>query len=125
MVRHRTGTRACPARFRSETASKIGEAARLYRLTGEARYAEWAAGQLDFYAENYEKFPRLPKPRAGSKMMFQSLDEATMLTRFIDAVRLLGDAAPADRRRRWFEGLFRPQCELLNGTMQTIHNIAC
>jgi hypothetical protein len=42
--------------FRSRNGDKMVEAARLWRLTGERRYAEWAAAQLDFYAVNYEKW---------------------------------------------------------------------
>ena len=44
-------------RFRSLHASRIEEAAQLYRLTGERRYAEWVQAQLDFYGDNYEKWP--------------------------------------------------------------------
>ena len=35
-------------RFRSLHMERIQDAARLYRLTGDATYADWAAGQLDF-----------------------------------------------------------------------------
>lgn len=112
-------------RFRTTNASMMGEAARLFRLTGERAYADWAAGQLDFYAANYRKFPRAPKPNPGTQMMWQSLDEATILTRFIEAARLLDGFAGPDRKRAWLDGLFRPQCDLLAQTRRDIHNIAC
>lgn len=112
-------------RFRTQNASMTTEAARLFRLTGERAYAEWAARQLDFYAANYKKFPRLPKPRPGTQMMWQSLDEATMLGEFVEAARLLDGFAAPERKRAWLERLFRPQCELLGQTLQTVHNIAC
>ncbi|WP_165075965.1 heparinase II/III domain-containing protein [Paludisphaera rhizosphaerae] len=112
-------------RFRTQNASLMPEAARLFRLTGERAYADWAAGQLDFYAANYKKFPRLPKPQPGTQMMYQSLDEATMLSRFVETARLLDDFATPERKRAWLEGLFRPQCELLAQTRRDIHNIAC
>src|SRR5262249_50771701 len=38
--------------FRDRHVEMMRHAAALYRLTGETRYAEWAAGQMDFYADN-------------------------------------------------------------------------
>lgn len=117
--------------FRSRHAERILEAARLYRLTNGKRYADWAADQLDFYAEHFRDFPAAEKGRSPSdwrsrpRLMWQSLDEANVLTRHVQAVRLLGDAVSQDRRRAWFEKLFRPQCEGLEASLLTIHNIAC
>ena len=41
------------ARARESNFEKLLEASRMYRLTDDRRYAEWAAGQIDFYADNY------------------------------------------------------------------------
>jgi hypothetical protein len=111
--------------FRGEHAEMMRRAASLYRLTGEEKYAEWAAGQLDFYAENYATWPKGEKKTGGSHLMYQSLDEATVTIEHVQAVRMLGAYAKPARKAMWFEKLFRPQCELLNGHMKTIHNIAC
>lgn len=109
--------------FRSRHAAKLVEAAQLYRLTGERRYADWTASQLDFYATNYTRWPE--KPGRGCRLMWQSLDEAVNLVKFVTAVRLLGDAVGAPQKRRWFEGFFGPQAAMLESTFQRIHNIAC
>jgi len=115
-------------RFRTAHAAKIREAAILYRVTGDEKYAAWVAAQLDFYADNFEKWPPQDKGGKGtmpSRLMHQSLDEAMVMTQHLHAVRLLGDYARPERRRAWLEKLFRPQCAMLDVSLQTIHNIAC
>ena len=97
------------------------EAARLFRLTGDLKYAQWAADQLDFYADNYEQW----STRSGTHFMYQSLDEAVILTRWLTTARALGDFVPAQQKEGWSRKLFQPQARLLNTTLQTIHNIAC
>jgi oligo-alginate lyase len=110
--------------FRSRHMTKIEEAARLYRITGDVRYAEWAAGQLDFYADNYERWP-LGTPRGTPvRLSVQSLDEAVNLIKLTDAARLLFDWAGADRRQGWYDKFFKPESELLDRSYQIIHNIA-
>lgn len=113
--------------FRGRHAGMILDAVRLYRLTGETRYAEWAASQIDFYAEHFLEWPL---KRAGDgtpccRLAWQSLDEAVNLVRYVNAARLLEPYAAPERRRAWIEKLFRPEAELLDQTMQRIHNIAC
>ncbi len=110
--------------FRSAHQSMMLEAARLYRLTGEAKYRDWAAGQLDFYASNYMKWP-LQTQRNKSRLMHQSLDEANALTRFVQTARTLGDSAPEAKRKLWYEDLFKPMALLLEESLQRVHNIAC
>lgn len=108
--------------FRSRHTEKVLEAARLWRVTGERKYADWAASQLDFYAENWSKWP-IQTEKTKARLMHQSLDDANVLVRLVNAARLLD--APQERRERWIRDLFRPQAELLDETMQRIHNIAC
>ena len=108
--------------FRSRHTEKVLEAARLWRVTSERKYADWAASQLDFYAENWSKWP-IQTAKSKARLMHQSLDDATTTVRLVNAARLL-DVAP-ERRERWIRDLFRPQSELLDETMQRIHNIAC
>ncbi|MGH7951384.1 MAG: heparinase II/III domain-containing protein, partial [Limisphaerales bacterium] len=107
--------------FRMKNADMMVEAARLFRLTGETRYAKWAAEQLDFYADNYDQW----KVHNGVHFMFQSLDEATILTRWVAAARTLNNYVTAEQKKRWSENLFEPQAHLLEKTFQVIHNIAC
>lgn len=109
--------------FRTRHAVKLVEAAQLFRLTGERDYADWVASQLDFYATNYTRWPE--KPGRGCRLMWQSLDEAVNLVKFVNAVRLLDESVTAEQRRRWFEQFFQPQATMLETTFQRVHNIAC
>lgn len=113
--------------FRNRHAQKIVDAARLFRLTGESRYAEWAAAQLDFYAANFEKWPLKTNSdgKPCCRLSWQSLDEAVNLVRYVTAARQLGDFPSAGRRTLWIDKLFRPEALILNATFQRIHNIAC
>lgn len=116
-------------RFRITHGEKIADAARLFRLTEEARYAEWAAAQLDFYADNFEKWPLQKRGQgiwqSAARLFFQPLDEAVNLIRHISAAQTLGDFVTPERKRRWRDGLFGPQAEILEASFQSIHNIAC
>ena len=110
--------------FRTNHAQHILNAAMLYRLTGEQKYADWAAGQLDFYADNYATWPK-QSDRPGIHFMWQSLDEAVDLIKYVGAARTLGDYVTPERKQHWFTTLFQPECTLLDVTMHSIHNIAC
>jgi len=109
--------------LRSRNGTQMVEAARLWRLTGEKKYFEWAASQLDFYAVNLEKWPL--QGNGNARLMYQSLDDAVMLVRFVDAARLLGAEVNAERRQLWAGKLFRPMAQLLGKSLQRVHNIAC
>ena len=109
--------------FRGRHASMMVEASRLFRLTGEEKYAMWAAEQLDFYAANWGRWP-LQTAHNPSRLMFQSLDDATVLRQHVETARTLGDWVTADQRTLWFTKLFKPTAELLNQSMERVHNIA-
>ncbi len=110
--------------FRSRNGERMIDAARLWRLTGDRRYAEWASAQLDFYAANYEKWP-IQTSKSKSRLMHQSLDDANMLVRFIKVARTLDSYPSPERRKQWQDKLFRPMALLLDETFQRVHNIAC
>ena len=110
-------------RFRSLHTQKMVQAARLWRLTGDSRYAEWGIRQLNFYAENYEKWP-LQTEKGKSRLMFQSLDEANVLVRLVEAARLVDGRATPQQRQAWVEKLLRPMALLVDETLQRVHNIA-
>jgi len=109
--------------FRGQHVETMVRAARLWRLTGEERYATWAMGQMDFYADNYLKW-EAPQPKQGARLFWQSLTEASNLVKFTEMVRLLGDKVPAAQRQRWRSTFFDPEVKVLNANFQTIHNIA-
>jgi oligo-alginate lyase len=109
--------------FRSRHADMIQRAARLYRVTGNEKYAEWAAGQLDFYAQHYLEWQPQRKDQ-GARLYWQTLDEATNGTKYIDTVRLLDGWITPARKQLWWEMFFKPESEVLDGGYQSIHNIA-
>ncbi|MCC6262619.1 MAG: heparinase II/III family protein [Bryobacterales bacterium] len=117
--------------LRSRNANYMLDAARMWRLTGELPYFDWAAGQLDFYAANLANWP-IQTSKSKSRLMHQSLDDAVMLVRFVNTARLLeGDVPPARRedwnarRQRWIRDLMHPMALMLDETFQRVHNIAC
>ena len=109
--------------FRDRHVDTMLRAARLWRLTGEKRYAEWAAGQMEFYADNYLKW--IPaRSGQGARLFWQTLTEATNLVKFTETVRQLGHQVPAAQLQRWRAQFFQPEVAVLNKNFQTIHNIA-
>jgi hypothetical protein len=109
--------------FRSRHADMMQRAARLYRLTGDTRYADWAAVQLDFYADHYLDW-KPQRADQGARLFWQTLDEATNGIKYVDTVRLLeGFVSPA-RKQRWWDRFFQPEADVLNQGFQSIHNIA-
>lgn len=113
--------------FRYRHASMMRQAAQLYRLTGEEKYAAWAANQLDFYTAHFHEWPddsQRPGWRAGARLYWQTLDEATNLIVYTECARLLGDYVTPERKQAWKEKFFYPEAEMLNRTFRDVHNIA-
>ncbi|PZU81629.1 MAG: hypothetical protein DI530_00695 [Sphingomonas sp.] len=92
---------------RTANIQTVLDAARLFRLTGQARYRDWAAQQLDLYAAGYARWP-LQTFSGQSRMMGQSLDEATASISLADAARLIAPAVDPGRVAQWNSGLFAP-----------------
>ena len=108
-------------RFRMQHADMMLEAARFYRLTGRTNYAQWAKSQLNFYAGNLDHW----EVHSQARVMFQSLDEAVILIKWLAAARTLGDAVSPEEKKYWSANLFEPEALLLENNFQVIHNIAC
>jgi hypothetical protein len=108
--------------WREEHANMMLRAARLYRLTGDGRYADWAASQLDFYATHYLEWQ---PQRQGARLFWQALTEGANLITYTHTVRLLGDYVDRDRRQVWFDKFFAPEVAVLNDNFPQVHNIAC
>lgn len=83
------------------------DSARHYQVTGDIKYAEVAASQLDFYAENYNKWP-LRTAIGNSRMFGQTLEEATSVLQMLETARALAPYAPAARKAKWRDGVFFP-----------------
>lgn len=116
--------RAWVGAFRKRHADMMIQAAYLYHLTEDKQYADWVAAQLDFYADNYDSWGNGVGQKQHSHLGYQSLDDAVIISRQIDAARLIFDYADSKRRSNWFTKLFKPEAELLDSCFQTIHNIA-
>ena len=108
--------------WREKHAETMDRAAQLFRLTGDRRYADWAAGQLDFYAENYLKWE---PQRQGARLFWQCLTEGVNLITYAQTVRLLGDFASPARKQMWLEKFFRPEVAVLDENFPRILNITC
>jgi oligo-alginate lyase len=108
---------------RGYNVQQMRTAARLYKATGETKYADWAAQQLDFYADNYAKWPLQTKD-GRSRMYKQGLDEAVDAFSMLDVVRLLDGHVTAARAARWKTQLFMPMADNLRYTMAEMTNIA-
>jgi len=109
--------------FRSRHADMMERAAQLYRLTGEEKYANWAASQLDFYADHYLEWKPQHKGQEA-RLYWQTLDEATNGIKYINTVRLLDSYTDPARKQRWWDKFFKPEADVLGKSLQTIHNIA-
>ncbi len=109
--------------FRGKHVDTMERAARLFRLTGDERYAAWVVQQMDFYADNYLKWDA-PRPEQGARLFWQTLTEASNLVKFTEAVRLLGDRVPKAKFAGWADKFFRPEVAVINKNFQNIHNIA-
>lgn len=109
--------------FRGRHVEMMLRAARLFRLTGDARHAAWVTEQMDFYADNLHRWEPA-RPEQGARLFWQTLTEATNLVKFTEAVRLLGDHVAAARREGWRDKFFLPEVKVLNANFQSIHNIA-
>lgn len=125
------GTAAAQIRFkqawvayvRQRNSSHMLNAARLYRLTGDPAMRDWAIRQLDFYAENYERWP-VRTVNGRGRMFRHGLDEAYAAFNLLDAARLLADAAGPLRQRRWNDGLFLPMSINLRTVTSPMTNVA-
>ena len=110
--------------LRSNNFDRILEASRMYRLTGDTKYADWAAGQIDFYADNYARWPLQQLYGSRSRMIGQGLDEATATAKLVDAVRLLKDYVSPERRNSWRDKLFLPIVDNLRNAKVGVNNIS-
>lgn len=110
------------ASLREHNIRQVLEAARFARLTGEERYAKWAMEQIDFYADNFMRWPL--RDRGGkARLMSQGLDDATATVTLVQAVRLLRDDSGVERRARWHARLFGPIANNLSQSRNGIDNI--
>ena len=116
--------RAWVTKFRGRNIIRAKDAARMGRLLEDDRYLEWAAQQLDFYAEHWREWPVQNRFYGPSRLFAQPLMDAAYLNHLMQAYRLLEPYAEPNRRQRWAQELFLPQARMLGESMPRIHNIA-
>ncbi|EIQ00451.1 Heparinase II/III-like protein [Opitutaceae bacterium TAV1] len=111
--------------FRRRHLEMLSDAAACARIIGDNALAEWVAGQIDFYADNYPAWAGGLK-KNDAHLGCQSLDDAIFVMRLTEAARIIFplDIVTPERRTTWFERLFKPEAELLARSFRTIHNIA-
>lgn len=109
---------------RKANINNILEAARLYRIGGNRRYLDWAAYQIDFYAENYDAWPINRFGGGYSQLMGQNLDEATSAVTLVNAARLMDDDVSRNRRKAWDDHLFLPMLRNLQRSNLGRNNIS-
>lgn len=85
---------------------RVLEATRLHQLTGETKYADWAAEQLDFYSKLQSVAPAPPNTRPT--LFMQLLDEAAAISSLTPSARLLRRHVSPERFAEWQSGLFYP-----------------
>ncbi|CAM3809836.1 heparinase II/III family protein [Roseateles saccharophilus] len=110
------------ARGRDYNIAQMQAAARIYRATGNTKYAEWAAKQLDFYARQYTLWP-VSTVEGRSTMYRQGLDEAVAVAPLADTARLLDSYAGMTRTATWKNQFFMPLASNLKSTSAPLSNI--
>lgn len=111
------------ALFRRAQAERMVEAARIYRLTGEKRFAEWVSAQLDFYADGYGRWP-LRKRVGLARLGENSLDESNLVVRYAEAARLIEGYPSQVRRQKWANDLFGSIGKNLSVSYHGLNNIS-
>ncbi|MBZ8140313.1 hypothetical protein CLD22_10430 [Rubrivivax gelatinosus] len=110
------------ARMREINILRTLQAARLFRLEGEARYGDWAVAQLEMYARAYRDWP-LRTDNGRARMFRHGLDEATFSFVLLDAVRTLGDRLSQRQIQTLHEQLFEPMADNLKTMAAPLSNI--
>ena len=110
--------------YRQHYAEKM-EAVAAAALDGDTSARDFMARYIDFYADNYEKFPVHGRWAGKGKVEPQSLDEgvwAIAILRGLYPARRLFTAAQLEK---WYRLLFKPLAELLLPQSMHVHNIPC
>ncbi len=94
----------------------LGDAATLYRLTGEDRYAAFVRDGLLRYAAVYRDWPLHPTDRsyATGKIFWQALNDANWLVYVSQAYGDIYDWLPPPVRQQLNAELFRPMADFLS-----------
>ena len=114
-------------------AQTLYDAAIIYQLTGEKKYANYVRDLLLMYADLYPTLPLHPQRKTDSvisagKLFWQNLNESVWLVYTIQAYDAVLPALTAPERKKIESGILRPVAKFLSEgsphTFNTIHNHA-
>lgn len=108
--------------YRYDVGEKLADCA-VSALAGDDASFDFIVKCVDFYAENYDRFPVHGHAAGKGKIMGQCLDEAVLGIAFLKALRPFRDRIPEETLARWYKTMFAPMCELLYPQLNFIHNI--
>jgi oligo-alginate lyase len=113
----------------SRNSAAIRDCGLAFRLTGEDRYAQFAARLLIAYADRYRDY-RLhntngEEKTGGAKIMAQTLDESVWLIPVTWGYALVRSAMAQDQRKHVEADLLLPAADVIRGHKMGIHNIQC
>jgi hypothetical protein len=101
----------------------------VYRLTGQAKYADKAREILLAYAEKYLKYPlhniQGKEAVGGGRVGPQTLDESTWLIPVCQGADLIWDRLSDGDRKKIEHDLLRPAAQVIRQHKMGIHNIQC
>lgn len=93
-------------------------------LFGDKEALDFMSEYVDFYADNYEKFPVHGKHAGKGKIMEQGLDEAVWTLEVLSALNACGDLIPSAKKAEWMDKLYRPMIDLLVPQVKSIDNVS-
>lgn len=108
--------------------SLIYDAGQLYKLTGEARYADLAGRMLDAYADVYPAWELHPakKEQSPGRMFWQNLNESMFLLNVSQSYGAIKETLTAAQRENIETNLLRNMAEFLSDgspeTFNKVHN---
>lgn len=110
---------ACLMTQRTYNITTTLSATRMGQLTGDNRYLDWAAAQLDIYRQIYLSHT----DRTRGALFIQLLDEATVTASLTDAVRLLRPYVGDARAAAWCSDMLKPTAGAMLGARKQLSNI--
>jgi hypothetical protein len=115
---------AWTASYRGRALGNCFKAGVLYNLDGEAKYPEFIACVMDFFAENYENFTvESPAKRFEGKLTGINLSDAVGIIQGIFGMDMARDAFTEEQLSKWHRQLFIPQAGMYDQFSNKIYNI--
>lgn len=111
--------------YRYEAFQSAYEAAALYRITGDRKYALHIETILGYYATHYEEFVPHGEASGLGRITPQMLDESVFMVRAVCAVQLARSDLSDTFLVHVTQNLLLPAARFVAGQKKGIHNISC